>query len=235
MDVVTSYLWQDATGPRGPVWSATIVWRTGDMVLSLRTENYEAVREGVVEVPGCLSSWSGRGWSELLPDVPVRVPPTQEAGTRSSVLQAWGPELARLSVIAHRICREPEEETVRPPGPPEYQVGKLDTGPKTIVVPAECYGPVYRDRPCPACGQVVRREPDPDEARYAGQFEPCCDCGEDYPQADLKLRGEILCEKCRAKPDRLDRPARPSPQEGATRRPASRESTSSPPVVEDEE
>ncbi len=40
----------------------------------------------------------------------------------------------------------------------------------------------------------------------AGKMEPCCECGENYPLADLILRGEIDCPKCRksdpvAKPD----------------------------------
>lgn len=34
-------------------------------------------------------------------------------------------------------------------------------------------------------------------------MEPCCDCGEDYPAAEL-MAGEVLCAACRAKPNRLD-------------------------------
>lgn len=30
-----------------------------------------------------------------------------------------------------------------------------------------------------------------------GKFEPCCECGEDYPRADLILDSEIFCPKCR--------------------------------------
>lgn len=33
--------------------------------------------------------------------------------------------------------------------------------------------------------------------RYEGQTEPCCECGEDYPKADLIFRSEIYCPKCR--------------------------------------
>jgi hypothetical protein len=35
------------------------------------------------------------------------------------------------------------------------------------------------------------------KARYAGQVEPCCECGNDYPRGDLKIDGEIFCAKCR--------------------------------------
>lgn len=30
-----------------------------------------------------------------------------------------------------------------------------------------------------------------------GKMEPCCECGEDYPRADLVLRREIYCARCR--------------------------------------
>lgn len=30
-----------------------------------------------------------------------------------------------------------------------------------------------------------------------GRVEPCCECGEEYPRADLVVRGEIYCPKCR--------------------------------------
>lgn len=33
--------------------------------------------------------------------------------------------------------------------------------------------------------------------RLAGQTEPCCKCGEDYPRADLHFGEEIYCAKCR--------------------------------------
>lgn len=32
---------------------------------------------------------------------------------------------------------------------------------------------------------------------YDGQTEPCCECGEPYPRADLIIDGEIYCSKCR--------------------------------------
>lgn len=31
-----------------------------------------------------------------------------------------------------------------------------------------------------------------------GKTEPCCECGADYPAADL-IRGDIYCSKCREK------------------------------------
>lgn len=34
-------------------------------------------------------------------------------------------------------------------------------------------------------------------ADVAGE-EPCCECGDPYPRADLVVRGEIYCAKCRA-------------------------------------
>lgn len=33
--------------------------------------------------------------------------------------------------------------------------------------------------------------------RLEGQFEPCCDCGENYPRVDLHFGGEIYCPECR--------------------------------------
>ena len=30
-----------------------------------------------------------------------------------------------------------------------------------------------------------------------GRTEPCCECGGDYPRADLVVRGQIYCAKCR--------------------------------------
>lgn len=36
--------------------------------------------------------------------------------------------------------------------------------------------------------------------RLEGKTEPCCECGEDYPAADLQLGGEIYCANCRAAP-----------------------------------
>ncbi len=33
--------------------------------------------------------------------------------------------------------------------------------------------------------------------RLEGHIEPCCECGSFYPAADLVLRDEIFCEKCR--------------------------------------
>lgn len=33
--------------------------------------------------------------------------------------------------------------------------------------------------------------------RYEGQTEPCCECGKDYPRADLALLGKIYCAACR--------------------------------------
>lgn len=35
-----------------------------------------------------------------------------------------------------------------------------------------------------------------------GKVEPCCECGEDYPRANLILRGEIFCPACQAKEKR---------------------------------
>lgn len=31
-----------------------------------------------------------------------------------------------------------------------------------------------------------------------GKVKPCCECGEDYPRADLVIRSEVFCPKCRA-------------------------------------
>lgn len=33
--------------------------------------------------------------------------------------------------------------------------------------------------------------------RLDGQTEPCCECGEPYPRADLWLDDHIYCPKCR--------------------------------------
>lgn len=33
-----------------------------------------------------------------------------------------------------------------------------------------------------------------------GQFESCCECGEQYPRADLLRDGEIFCANCRNEP-----------------------------------
>ncbi len=33
--------------------------------------------------------------------------------------------------------------------------------------------------------------------RLHGQTEPCCECGESYPRADLHFHDHIYCEKCR--------------------------------------
>lgn len=43
-------------------------------------------------------------------------------------------------------------------------------------------------------------------ARKARQprSEPCCECGADYPHADL-IAGHIYCSKCRRTPDEIDR------------------------------
>lgn len=35
--------------------------------------------------------------------------------------------------------------------------------------------------------------------RLQGQTEPCCECGEDYPRADLHFHRQIYCESCRGK------------------------------------
>ncbi len=32
-----------------------------------------------------------------------------------------------------------------------------------------------------------------------GKMEPCCECGNEYPRADLLRDGEIYCPPCRAK------------------------------------
>lgn len=34
--------------------------------------------------------------------------------------------------------------------------------------------------------------------KLTGKAEPCCECGEDYDRADLMVRGEVHCPKCRA-------------------------------------
>lgn len=34
-------------------------------------------------------------------------------------------------------------------------------------------------------------------ALLGNEMEPCCECGEDYPRAEL-LAGEVYCAKCRA-------------------------------------
>lgn len=36
--------------------------------------------------------------------------------------------------------------------------------------------------------------------KLTGESQPCCGCCEEYPRADLVLRGEIYCPACRAKP-----------------------------------
>lgn len=49
--------------------------------------------------------------------------------------------------------------------------------------------------------QKAKRTPEWIEAaskRLAGQVEPCCECGEDYPRVDLHFGREIYCPKCRA-------------------------------------
>ena len=33
--------------------------------------------------------------------------------------------------------------------------------------------------------------------RLDGQVEPCCECLEDYPRAELHFHGHIYCKKCR--------------------------------------
>lgn len=33
--------------------------------------------------------------------------------------------------------------------------------------------------------------------RLEGVTDVCCECGEDYPSADLMFREQIFCEKCR--------------------------------------
>ena len=33
--------------------------------------------------------------------------------------------------------------------------------------------------------------------RLEGQTEPCCECGQDYPRADLHFRGDVYCPTCR--------------------------------------
>lgn len=48
--------------------------------------------------------------------------------------------------------------------------------------------------------QAAKRTPEWIEAaskRLAGQVEPCCECGEDYPRVDLHFGREIYCAKCR--------------------------------------
>lgn len=32
---------------------------------------------------------------------------------------------------------------------------------------------------------------------YAGQTEPCCECGHPYPRAHLVIDGQLYCEECR--------------------------------------
>ena len=34
--------------------------------------------------------------------------------------------------------------------------------------------------------------------RLADQMEPCCECGAEYPRADLHFHDEIYCPKCRS-------------------------------------
>lgn len=36
-------------------------------------------------------------------------------------------------------------------------------------------------------------------AAFAGKVEPCGECGEDYPQADLHIHGHVFCSACRVK------------------------------------
>lgn len=42
-----------------------------------------------------------------------------------------------------------------------------------------------------------------------GQKVPCCECGEDYPKADL-MRGNVFCKKCRKEDKSCTRPTEPS-------------------------
>ena len=39
-------------------------------------------------------------------------------------------------------------------------------------------------------------------AEYNGQFEPCCECGNDYPRGDLMIGGEIYCPVCRKREEK---------------------------------
>ncbi len=51
-----------------------------------------------------------------------------------------------------------------------------------------------------AAGQItsdgIERDPYTGED-LTGKTEPCCECSEDYPRADLAIRGEVFCAKCR--------------------------------------
>lgn len=41
------------------------------------------------------------------------------------------------------------------------------------------------------------------ESQMTREFEPCCECGQDYPGIDLAV-GYIYCAKCRALPENLN-------------------------------
>jgi len=45
---------------------------------------------------------------------------------------------------------------------------------------------------------------EPDALAMQGKTEPCCECGNEYPRADL-LAGHIYCKRCRRSPEEVDR------------------------------
>jgi hypothetical protein len=54
---------------------------------------------------------------------------------------------------------------------------------------------------CIRCGDAYRGQPSAvlpcDPSKLAGKTEFCCECGQDYPRADL-IAGEVFCPNCRA-------------------------------------
>lgn len=82
--------------------------------------------------------------------------------------------------------REPTRCYVYQPGPPSSD-GKI----------YELAGPGSK----PHKGKkFTRKEADHlcEIVNATGETEPCCECGNDYPRADL-IRGEIFCKPCRKK------------------------------------
>ncbi len=53
---------------------------------------------------------------------------------------------------------------------------------------------------CMRCGDAYKGQPSEQQPcnpwKLENKFEPCCECGEDYPRRDL-IAGEVFCAKCR--------------------------------------
>ncbi len=82
--------------------------------------------------------------------------------------------------------------------------GAVEAPNSTNPVEADCLATLLRDLAKGLPGNKafglecvgVRVEPAKGEA-LEGKTEPCCECGEDYPRADLVGGGHIYCPKCR--------------------------------------